>query len=198
MIEVNNDFKLKSKKVRQQDVKVTLGEERHKIKQLVYSFDGALFKTIMKQVEITGDMANQLKDKDINFKYGLYINNAFQYVDLGNFYIKDMEDDKKKEKITVTGYDRMIRFMKTFKQSELQLAYPSTIITLVKRMCEICEVELYSTNFFNSSEAPDITAPPPTNTNGLFAFEIIFTAVSTASGVIPAFSRFTTSGCFAI
>lgn len=150
MIEVNNDFKLKSKKVRQQDVKVTVGEERHKIKQLVYSFDGALFKTIMKQVEITGDMANQLKDKDINFKYGLYINNAFQYVDLGNFYIKDMEDDKKKEKITVTGYDRMIRFMKTFKQSELQLAYPSTIITLVKRMCEICEVELYSTNFFNS------------------------------------------------
>lgn len=150
MIEVNNDFKLKSKKVRQQDVKVTIGEERHKIKQLVYSFDGALFKTIMKQVEITGDKANQLKDKDINFKYGLYINNAFQYVDLGNFYIKDMEDDKKKEEITVTGYDRMIRFMKTFKHSELQLTYPSTIITLVKRMCKICEVELYSTNFFNS------------------------------------------------
>lgn len=150
MIEVNNDFKLKSKKVRQQDVKVTVGEERHKIKQLVYSFDGALFKTIMKQVEITGDTANQLKDKDINFKYGLYINNGFQYVDLGNFYIKDMEDDKKKEEMTVTGYDRMIRFMKIFKQSELQLAYPSTIITLVKRMCKICEVELYSTNFFNS------------------------------------------------
>ena len=150
MIEVNNDFKLKSKKVRQQDVKVTVGNERYKIKQLVYSFDGALFKTIMKQVEITGNTANQLKDKDINFKYGLYINNAFQYVDLGNFYIKDMEDDKKKEEITVTGYDRMIRFMKTFKQSELQLAYPSTIITLVKRMCKICEMELYSTNFFNS------------------------------------------------
>lgn len=150
MIEVNNDFKLKSKKVKQQDVKVTVGEERHKIKQLVYSFDGALFKTIMKQVEITDNTANQLKDKDINFKYGLYINNAFQYVDLGNFYIKDMEDDKKKEEITVTGYDRMIRFMKTFKQSELQLTYPCAILTLVKRMCKICEMELYSTNFFNS------------------------------------------------
>lgn len=150
MIEVNNDFKLKSKKVKQQDVKVTVGEERHKIKQLVYSFDGALFKTIMKQVEITDKTANQLKDKDINFKYGLYINDAFQYIDLGNFYIKDMEDDKKKEEITVTGYDRMIRFMKTFKQSELQLTYPCTIIRLVQKMCEVCEVGLYSTNFFNS------------------------------------------------
>ena len=105
----------------------------------------------MKQVEITDKTANQLKDKDINFKYGLYINDTFQYIDLGNFYIKDMEDDKKKEEITVTGYDRMIRFMKTFKQSELQLTYPCTIIRLVQKMCEVCKVGLYSTNFFNSN-----------------------------------------------
>lgn len=150
MIEVDNDFKLKSKKVRQQDIKVTVGNERYKIKQLIYSFDGLLFKTIMKQVEITSKTANQLKDKDINFKYGLYINDAFQYVDLGNFYIKDMEDNKKEEEITVTGYDRMIRFMKTFKQSELQLTYPCTIRKLVQKMCEVCETELYSTDFFNS------------------------------------------------
>lgn len=52
----------------------------------------------MKQVEITARTANQLKDKDINFKYGLYISDAFQYVDLGNFFIKDMEDSKKKKK----------------------------------------------------------------------------------------------------
>lgn len=150
MIEVNNDFKLRTKKIKQQDVKLTIDNERFQAKKTAYSFDGTLFKTIMKQVEITDKAANQLKDKDINFKYGLYINDAFQYVDLGNFYIKDMEDDKKKEEITVIGYDRMIRFMKTFKQSELQLTYPCTIIRLVQKMCEVCEVGLYSTNFFNS------------------------------------------------
>lgn len=150
MIEVNNDFKLRTKKIKQQDVKLTIDNERFQAKKTVYSFDGTLFKTIMKQVEITDKAANQLKDKDINFKYGLYINDVFQYVDLGNFYIKDMEDDKKKEEITVIGYDRMIRFMKTFKQSELQLTYPCTIIRLVQKMCEVCEVGLYSTNFFNS------------------------------------------------
>lgn len=150
MIEVNNDFKLRTKKIKKQDVKLTIDNERFQAKKTAYSFDGTLFKTIMKQVEITDKAANQLKDKDINFKYGLYINDAFQYVDLGNFYIKDMEDDKKKEEITVIGYDRMIRFMKTFKQSELQLTYPCTIIRLVQKMCEVCEVGLYSTNFFNS------------------------------------------------
>ena len=150
MIEINDDFKLKSKKVRQQDVKITVGTERYKIKQLIYSFDGALFKTIMKQVEITDKTASQLKDKDINFKYGLYINDAFQYVDLGNFYIKDMEDSKKKEEVTVTGYDRMIRFMKTFKQSELQLTYPCKMLKLVQKICGVCETELYSSDFYNA------------------------------------------------
>ena len=151
MIEMNNNFKLRTKKIKQQDIKITTVNDLFKIKQIIYSFEGKLFKTIMKQVEITDKTANQLKDKDINFKYGLYINDTFQYIDLGNFYIKDMEDDKKKEEITVTGYDRMIRFMKTFKQSELQLTYPCTIIRLVQKMCEVCKVGLYSTNFFNSN-----------------------------------------------
>ena len=44
----------------------------------------------------------------------------------------------------------MIHFMKTFKQSELQLTYPCTMLTLIQKMCEICGVELYSTNFFNA------------------------------------------------
>lgn len=150
MIKVNNDFKLRTKKIKQQDIKITIENKQFKTKQIVYSFDGKLFKTIMKQIEITNKDANQLKDKDINFKYGLYINDAFQYVDLGNFFIKDMEDSKKKEEITVTGYDRMIRFMKTFKQSELNLIYPCQIIQLVQKMCKVCDVELYSTNFFNA------------------------------------------------
>ena len=46
-------------------------------KELKYSFDGQLFKTIMKQVEITVKNANEIKDKDINFQYGLFINNKF-------------------------------------------------------------------------------------------------------------------------
>ena len=150
MNEVNNDFKLQTKTIRQQNIKLTMNEKKYNIKKIVYGFEGKLFKTIMKQIEITDKTASELKDKDVNFQYGLYINDDFQYVDLGNFYIKDMEDSKKKEEITVTGYDRMIRFMKTFKQTELQLSYPCKIVQLVQKMCSICKVDLYSVNFFNS------------------------------------------------
>lgn len=174
---VSNEFKNITKKIKQQNIKLSIcdGEltvkEIHMMpvhvfnalpiwklrkqkeviaKELKYSFDGQLFKTIMKQVEITVKNANEVKDKDINFQYGLFINNKFEYIDLGNYFIKDIEDSKKKDEITVTGYDRMIRFMKTFKQSELQLTYPCKMLKLVQKMCEVCGVELYSTDFYNA------------------------------------------------
>lgn len=152
MKNISDNFKIITKKIKQQKTKITIvGENKEVVaKELKYSFDGNLFRTIMKQIEITLKNANEIKDKNINFQYGLYINSDFEYVDLGDFYIKDVEDDKKKEELVVTGYDKMIQFMKTFKQSELQLNYPCSMLKLVKKICEVCGVELYSTNFFNS------------------------------------------------
>lgn len=174
---VSNEFKNITKKIKQQNIKLSIcdGEltvkeihmmpvhifnalpvwklRKQKViiaKELKYSFDGQLFKTIMKQVEITVKNANEIKDKDINFQYGLFIKNKFEYIDLGNYFIKDVEDSKKKDEIKVTGYDRMIRFMKTFKQSELQLTYPCKMLKLVQKICEVCGVELYSTDFYNA------------------------------------------------
>ena len=174
---VSNEFKNITKKIKQQNIKLNICDGELTVKEihmmpihifnalpiwklrkqkeviakgLKYSFDGQLFKTIMKQVEITVKNANEIKDKDINFQYGLFINNKFEYIDLGNYFIKDVEDSKKKDEITVTGYDRMIRFMKTFRQSELQLTYPCKMLKLVQKMCEVCEVELYSTDFYNA------------------------------------------------
>lgn len=177
MINVTNDFKTRTKKIKQQNIKlgivdgeITVKEvhfmtvkqfntlpvwmlrKRQEViaKELKYSFEGNLFKTIMKQIEITVKNAGELKDKNVNFQYGIYVNNDFEFIDLGDYYIKDVEDDKGKTELIVTGYDKMIHFMKTFKQSELQLTYPCTMLTLVQKMCEVCGVELYSTNFFNA------------------------------------------------
>lgn len=177
MINVSNDFKTRTKKIKQQNIKLGIvdGEltvkevhfmtvkqfnalpvwmlrKRQEViaKELKYSFEGNLFKTIMKQIEITVKNAGELKDKNVNFKYGIYINNDFEYIDLGDYYIKDVDDDKGKSELVVTGYDKMIHFMKTFKQSELQLTYPCTMLALIQKMCEVCGVGLYSTNFFNA------------------------------------------------
>lgn len=177
MINVSNDFKTRTKRIKQQNIKLGIvdGEltvkevhfmpvkqfnalpvwmlrSRKKViaKELKYSFEGNLFKTIMKQIEITVKNAGELKDKNVNFQYGIYTNNDFEYIDLGDYYIKDVDDDKGKKELVVTGYDKMIHFMKTFKQSELQLTYPCRMLALIQKMCEVCGVGLYSTNFFNA------------------------------------------------
>ena len=177
MINVSDSFKLKTKKIKHQHIKlgilggeltvkevnfmtvkqfnalpVWLLRKRKEViaKELRYSFEGSLFKTIMKQIEITVKNAGELKDKNVNFQYGLYVNNDYEYIDLGDYYIKDIEDDKGKKELVVTGYDKMINFMKTFKQSDLQLTYPCTMLALIQKMCEVCGVELYSTDFFHA------------------------------------------------
>lgn len=177
MINVSDSFKLQTKKIKHQYIKlgilggeltvkevnfmtvkqfnalpVWLLRKRKEViaKELRYSFEGSLFKTIMKQIEITVKNAGELKDKNVNFQYGLYVNNDYEYIDLGDYYIKDIEDDKGKKELVVTGYDKMINFMKTFKQSDLQLTYPCTMLALIQKMCEVCGVELYSTDFFHA------------------------------------------------
>lgn len=177
MKNVSNEFINLSKKVKKQDLKLTINDgeltvqEVHLMpvnifnsipisrlrarkqviaKELKYSFEGQLFKTIMQQIEITVKNASEIKGKYVNFQYGIQINNEFEYLDIGEYYIKDVEDDKNKEELVVTGYDKMLNFMKPFKQSDLQLTYPCKIVQLVNRMGEVCGVELHSTDFFNS------------------------------------------------
>ena len=177
MKKVSNEFINLSKKVKIQDLKLTINEgeltvqeihlmpvnvfnaisvnklrERKEViaKEIKYSFEGQLFKTIMQQIEITVKNAGEIKNKNVNFQYGIQVNNKFEYVDIGEYYIKDIEDDKNKEELVVTGYDKMLNFMIPFKQSDLKLTYPCTISKLVNRMGEVCGVKMHSTNFFNS------------------------------------------------
>lgn len=175
--QVSEQFKELSKKVKQQDLKLSINngeltvQEIHLMpanifnaiplyklcarkqviaKELVYSFDGELFKTIMQQVEITIKNASEIKGKNVIFEYGLLVGNEFEYVNMGEYYIKDVEDDKNKEELVVTGYDKMLNFMVAFKQSDLKVTYPCTLKQLLTKMCEVCGVELYSADFYNA------------------------------------------------
>lgn len=153
MIDVTTDFKGLTKKIKQQNYKISIlgSNEELDIKEIRYGFEGQLFKTIMKQIVVKISPANSLKGKKLNFQYGLYVNNQFEYVDLGDFYVKDEpEEDKGAEEIEITAYDNLVHFMKTFKQSEMNITYPCTMGVFVQRMCQVCNTSLYSTDFFNN------------------------------------------------
>ncbi len=151
---VSNAFKIKTKQLKQQRFVLKLIETETNIitKEVKYGFEGNLFKTIMRQIVFTTKNMNLLKGKNINFQYGLFINNQFEYIDLGDYYIKNIpEANKKTEEAEITAYDKMVHFMKPFKQSELKLTYPCEMSQLVTRMGEVCGVEVYSIDFYNAN-----------------------------------------------
>lgn len=150
---VSDEFKQLTKKIKQQDSKIQLKDNMSEIakQEITFRFEGKLFSTIMKEIVLKTKQKNLTKGQRLNFKYGLYVKNSFEYIDLGDFHINDEpEMNAGEEAIEVTAYDNMLYFMKEFSQTELNLNYPCTMLELVTKMCEVCGVELYSTNFFNS------------------------------------------------
>lgn len=150
---VSNTFKQLTKKIKQQDSKILLKDNMSEIakQEITFRFEGKLFNTIMKEIVLKTKQKNLTRGQNLNFKYGLFVEDDFEYIDLGDFYINDEpEINAGEEAIEVTAYDKMIYFMKEFKQAELNLNYPCTMLELVNKMCNVCGVELYSTNFFNS------------------------------------------------
>lgn len=149
---VSDNFKVLTKGIKQQDSQVVIKENSQKLdkEEVTYRFEGKLFSTIMKEIIIKTKDKSAKKGQNLNFKYGIYVSNAFEYIDLGDYYIKDEpEQNKGSETIEITAYDKMVNFMKTFKQSDLKLIYPCMLSTLLQKICDVCGVELYSTDFFN-------------------------------------------------
>lgn len=152
MKQVSDKFKNISKKIKQQDLKVLIKEtsEEITVKELKYNFEGELFKTIMQEITFSIKNAQELEGKTIQVKYGLLVDNEYEYVDIGEYVVKDIEEDKKKEETSITCYDNMLKFMAAFNQDNLEITYPCTMLELVQKICQVCGVELYSTDFYNS------------------------------------------------
>ena len=71
MKNISTNFKTLTKKIKQQDCKITIIDTNKplKIKDTKYSFEGQLFKTIMKQIIVTAPVDSSLKGKKLNFQY---------------------------------------------------------------------------------------------------------------------------------
>ena len=152
MKQVSDKFKSISKKIKQQNLKVLIKETNEEIavKELKYKFEGELFKTIMKEITFSVKNVQELEGKTIQVKYGLLVDNEYEYVDIGEYVVKDIEEDKKKEETSITCYDNMLKFMAAFNQDNLKITYPCTMLELVQKICQVCGVELYSTDFYNA------------------------------------------------
>lgn len=117
--------------------------------KITYKFKGQLYKTIMREIDLEVKGQISLVDKILTLRNGIKVNNKFEYINYGDFIVKNIEDVKNKETIKVTAYDNMLKFMIPFDLTKINVTLPCTIGVFSKALARYCGVELYTEDFFN-------------------------------------------------
>ncbi len=92
-------------------------------------------KTLMKQLQMESKISVP-KMKKINIKIGIMVNENYEYLDFGNFLVKDCPYNLESNLYTVTGYDKMLEAMISFDDNPLKVKYPITHRNLLIAMCK--------------------------------------------------------------
>ncbi|MDD3267416.1 MAG: hypothetical protein PHC75_09605 [Burkholderiales bacterium] len=110
--------------------------DKESINNLNPVFNVKLLKTVCKTIQI--DCKNTIVPKTwLNAKIGVKVDESYEYMDYGNFYIVDKpiyQADTKS--YLITAYDKMIESMIKYDDRPLKLTYPITHKNLVIAICK--------------------------------------------------------------
>lgn len=120
---------------KQQEVQIifrntTLTSEE--INSITYSYEGSLLKSIMKQLEIDSNI-NIPVGTEISLKYGLFVNDNYEYLDFGKYIVYSIEKQEDTNSYLIICYDKILYSMKDYER--LEITYPITIRDYIKEIC---------------------------------------------------------------
>lgn len=127
---------------KQHKVLVTYGNttlSNEEINSVTYSFDTTLLKSIMTCVEIDSNIEIP-KDTEINFKYGLLVNEAYEYLDYGQFIVSEIEKQEDTHSYRIVAFDKMIYAMQDYEPLEVQ--YPITNANFFEELASVLGYDL--------------------------------------------------------
>lgn len=112
-----------------------------------YSFSGRMFQTCMAYINVDFKGEVNIHEKVVTLKNGFFIDGEFEYINYGDFLVKDIEQNVEKGTTKFTCYDKMLGFMKQYQKPKLE--YPCTLLDLIKSICAVCNAQLYHEDIFN-------------------------------------------------
>ena len=88
------------------------------INSISISYDGQLYKSIMKQciIDINKDVypAETGTSRELDVSFGVLVDDEYEYIDLGQFLIKEIQEQKDTLSYRITAYDRMLLSMTNY------------------------------------------------------------------------------------
>lgn len=111
-------------------VETQLGSEE--LNSVTPHFESDILKSVMKQLDIDSNV-NIPIGTIINYKFGVLVNNEFEYLDYGNYIVYSVEKQEDTNSYKIVCYDKMLLMMKPYAQ--MPITYPITIRNYINAIC---------------------------------------------------------------
>lgn len=96
------------------------------------SFQGAILKSVMKQLDIDSNVEIPV-GTTLNYKFGVKVDGQYEYLDFGNYVVKDVERQEDTLSYKITCYDKMLYSMVDYLT--MNITYPITITNYIDAIC---------------------------------------------------------------
>lgn len=136
---------------KEKDTRIIIGNDTLNPQSFKHSFFGDIFTSIMQKIEFEVKYGAVLLENTIlKPKYGLKVNNEYEYINYSNYNVYSSEINYDTNIVKTIAYDNMIKFMKKYEFNKLNVSFPTTVGNFSKAICNYIGVQLYSADFFNA------------------------------------------------
>ena len=131
---------------RELDSIITFGETvlgNEQLNAVTPSFQGGIFKSVMKQLDIDSNVEIPV-GTILNYKFGIKIDGEYEYVNFGDYVVKEVEKQEDTLSYKITCYDKILYSMKDYKI--MPIVYPITIRDYIREICNYLGFEFANEN----------------------------------------------------
>lgn len=97
------------------------------------SFQSNILKSVMKQIEVDSKIEIPI-GTILNYEFGVKVNGEYEYINFGNYIVKNVEKQEDTKTYKHTCYDCMLFSMKDYEK--LPIIYPITIREYINAICD--------------------------------------------------------------
>ena len=103
-----------------------------KLNSITPTFQGALLKSTMKELDIDSNVDIPI-GTILKYQFGVKVGNAYEYLDFGNYIVYSSEKQEDYDSYKIVCYDKMLYSMKT--NEDLEITYPISVRDYINALC---------------------------------------------------------------
>lgn len=115
------------------------------------SFNVDLFKSVCKSLE--AEIKNKIPiNTKINVRVGVKVNGKYEYLDYGNYFVRECSYQADSQTYLIIAYDKMYQSMISYDDNDANITYPISIKNLLIKICNYLKWNYTFDTFVNQNK----------------------------------------------